>query len=155
VVRDYELMYIIRPDLDDEALKAATESVGTMVRGLGGEVHKTAMWGKRRLAYEISHLRDGHYVVSQLSLEAARVSDLEKALTIHDTVFRHLLVRRAEPAEEPAATQAAEAGAGPGDGVRPEEDGTEAATAGEEDEVPAAESEEDEVPAAESEEDEG
>ena len=94
MVRDYELMYIVRPDLDDEALRAATESVGTLVRGLGGDVGKTAMWGKRRLAYEIGHLRDGHYVVSQLRLDGTRVSELERALRIHDQVFRHLLVRR-------------------------------------------------------------
>ncbi|MGA8015631.1 MAG: 30S ribosomal protein S6 [Candidatus Dormiibacterota bacterium] len=99
MVRDYELMYIVRPDLDDEALRAATESVGTLVRGLGGDVGKTAMWGKRRLAYEIGHLRDGHYVVSQLRLDGTRVSELERALRIHDSVFRHLLVRHETAAE--------------------------------------------------------
>ena len=94
MVRDYELMYIVRPDLDDEALRAATESVGALVRGLGGEITKTSIWGRRRLAYEIDHLRDGQYVLAQVHLDGARVSELERALAIHDTVFRHLLVRR-------------------------------------------------------------
>ena len=93
MVRDYELMYIVRPELDDEALRTATESVDTLIRGLGGTVGKTTMWGKRRLAYEVARLRDGHYVITLLQLDGARVTDLERALQIHDTVFRHLLVR--------------------------------------------------------------
>jgi small subunit ribosomal protein S6 len=96
VVRDYELMYIVRPDLDDEALRTATDSVDTLIRGLGGTVGKTTMWGKRRLAYEVDRLRDGHYVITLIQLDGARVADLERALQIHDTVFRHLLVRRDE-----------------------------------------------------------
>ena len=98
MVRDYELMYIVRPELDDEALRTATESVDTLIRGLGGTVGKTTMWGKRRLAYEVDRLRDGHYVITLLQLDGERVTDLERALTIHDTVFRHLLVRRDETA---------------------------------------------------------
>ena len=96
MVRDYELMYIVRPDLDDEALRTATESVDSLIRGLGGTVGKTTMWGKRRLAYEVDRLRDGHYVITLIQLDGARVADLERALQIHDTVFRHLLVRRDE-----------------------------------------------------------
>jgi small subunit ribosomal protein S6 len=92
VLRDYELMYIVRPDLDDEALRAANDSVADLIRGLGGEVGKTSNWGKRRLAYEIQRMRDGHYVVIQIRLEGSRVSELERALQIHDTVFRHLVV---------------------------------------------------------------
>ena len=96
MVRDYELMYIVRPDLDDEALHTVTESVDALIAGLGGTVGKTTLWGKRRLAYEVDRLRDGHYVITLLQLDGARVADLERALQIHDTVFRHLLVRRDE-----------------------------------------------------------
>jgi small subunit ribosomal protein S6 len=110
VVRDYELMYIVRPELDDEALRTATESVDTLIRGLGGTVGKTTMWGKRRLAYEVDRLRDGHYVITLLQLDGTRVADLERALQIHDTVFRHLLVRGDETV--PAAEEGAEAEAG-------------------------------------------
>ncbi len=101
MVRDYELMYIVRPDLDDDALRAATDSVDTLIAGLGGTVNKTTLWGKRRLAYEVDRLRDGHYVITLLQLDGERVTDLERALTIHDTVFRHLLVRRDETAATP------------------------------------------------------
>jgi len=145
-VPDYELMYIVRPDLDEEALRAATESVATLVRGLGGEVSKTAMWGKRRLAYEIARLRDGHYVVCQIRLDGDRVSELERALKIHETVFRHLLVRR-EQAAGGAEGEATEGGLPSQAGA--DDDGAFAGEdrelTGEEDEVPAADTaEEDE-----------
>jgi small subunit ribosomal protein S6 len=91
MVRDYELMYIVRPDLDDEALATAMQSVHTLVEGQGGEVVKTTSWGKRRLAYEIERMRDGHYVLLHMRLDSAKVKDVERLLHIHDNVFRHLV----------------------------------------------------------------
>ena len=92
MVRDYELMYIIRPELDDEAVAAAVESVAGLVAAQDGEVTKSTMWGRRRLAYTVSHLREGHYVIASIRLEGSKVAPLERALRIHDNVFRHLLV---------------------------------------------------------------
>lgn len=92
MVRDYELMYIIRPELDDEAMQASMDSVGALIEGYGGQVTKITPWGKRRLAFEVKHLRDGHYVLTKLKLDGDRVTDLERTLRISDTVFRHLLV---------------------------------------------------------------
>lgn len=91
MARDYELMYIVRPDLDDEAVQAAMDSVQSLIEAQGGEVVTTTPWGKRRLAYEIERLRDGHYVLLHIRLDGDRVKELERLLAIHDTVFRHLL----------------------------------------------------------------
>ena len=99
--RDYELMYIVRPELDDDALRAAVKSVRGIVEAQGGEVVKTTLWGKRRLAYEVRRLRDGHYVLVVLRLDGDRVAPVERALRIHDTVFRHLLVQHEGPMPEP------------------------------------------------------
>ena len=74
MVRDYELMYIVRPELDDEALRATTESVESIIRGLGGSISKTTMWGKRRLAYEVDRLRDGHYVIALIDRKSTRLN---------------------------------------------------------------------------------
>jgi small subunit ribosomal protein S6 len=97
MVRDYELMYIVRPDVDEDGLRVAVDSVKTLIEGQGGEVTKTTMWGKRRLAYEVKHLRDGHYVIVEARLEGAKVAAVERALRIHDSVFRHLLVVQEAP----------------------------------------------------------
>ena len=101
MTRDYELMYIVRPELDDEALRAAVTRVRGMIEAQNGEVVKTTLWGKRRLAYEVSHLRDGHYVLVVLHLDGDRVAPLERALRIDETVFRHLIVLHEGPMPEP------------------------------------------------------
>jgi len=101
MMRDYELMYIVRPDLDEEALRAAARSVRSLIETQGGEVVKTTFWGKRRLAYEVKRLRDGYYVLVALHLDGAKVGAIERTLAISDTVFRHLLVVHQGPMPEP------------------------------------------------------
>ena len=92
MTRDYELMYIVRPELDDDQVRAAVAKVRGMIEAQNGEVVKTTLWGKRRLAYEVAHLRDGHYVLVVLHLDGDHVAPLDRALRIDETVFRHLLV---------------------------------------------------------------
>jgi small subunit ribosomal protein S6 len=100
VVREYELMYVVRPDLDEDGLRGAVESVQGLVEGQGGEVITTTPWGKRRLAYEIAGLRDGHYVIVEFRGDGARIRDLERALRISDHVIRHMItVAVPKPAE--------------------------------------------------------
>ena len=108
MVRDYELMYIARPELDEEGLQAATESVDQLISSAGGTVVRTTNWGRRRLAYEVDHLRDGNYMLLHIRLDGSRVAEVERALAIHETVFRHLLVvREGADDSEAAAGEAA------------------------------------------------
>ncbi|TMB90256.1 MAG: 30S ribosomal protein S6 [Chloroflexi bacterium] len=100
-MRDYELMYIVRPELDEDGVRGAVQSVRTLVEGQGGEIVKTTLWGKRRLAYDVQRMHDGHYVLVALRLDGERVGAVERALRIHDTVFRHLLVVHQGPMPEP------------------------------------------------------
>jgi small subunit ribosomal protein S6 len=101
MMRDYELMYIIRPELDDDAVRATVKTVRTFIESQGGEVVKTTLWGKRRLAYEVQRLRDGHYVLAVLRLDGERVRGVERALRLNDNVFRHLVVLHEGPMPEP------------------------------------------------------
>lgn len=153
MVRDYELMYIVRPDVDDDGLRAAVDSVRSLIEGQGGTVRKTTMWGKRRLAYEVAHLRDGHYVIVEMQIDGSKVAPVERALRIHDTVFRHLLVVQEVPSADtdgegegegggeyittasPEATADTEiTDTGTGTGADDDEDGYESAGVGAEDE---------------------
>jgi small subunit ribosomal protein S6 len=101
VMRHYELMYIVRPELDDDGVRTAIRSVRSSVESQGGEVIKTTLWGKRRLAYEVQRLRDGHYVLVVLRLDGSKVGAVERTLRISDSVFRHLLVLHQGPLPEP------------------------------------------------------
>ncbi len=148
MVRDYELMYIVRPDVDDDGLRAAVDSVKSLVEGQGGEVRKTTMWGKRRLAYEVKHLRDGHYVIAELRLDGSKVAEVERALRIHDSVFRHLLVIQEVPSPEGEEGEVSADGALPADGAVPAESSSTVDADAEADAPPADEASEDEEEAA-------
>ncbi len=92
-MRGYELMFIIRPDLDDEATEAVIEKVRSTIENNKGEIAKVDKWGKRRLAYEIKDLREGFYVVVNFKGDAALAAELDRVLKITDTVLRHMIVR--------------------------------------------------------------
>jgi len=92
----YELMYIVKPELDDQAVQQEIDKVGQLIQTNGGEVKKVTPWGKRRLAYSVKDQREGHYVVEEFDLDQAKVQEVERVLRISDSVFRHLLVRQEE-----------------------------------------------------------
>ena len=92
----YELMYIVKPDLDDQAVQQEIDKVGQLIQTNGGQLKKVTPWGKRRLAYTVKDNREGHYVVAEFNLDQAKVQEVERVLKISDTVFRHLLVRQDE-----------------------------------------------------------
>lgn len=96
MLRDYEILYIVRPELDEEQLNQAVDSVGKLIQNLGGEAQKTDVWGRRRLAYEVAHLREGQYVLTDFRLEPERVKEMEATLKISETIFRHLITRKPE-----------------------------------------------------------
>ena len=92
----YELMYIVKPELDDQQVQQEIEKVGQLIQTNGGQVKKVTPWGKRRLAYTVKDQREGHYVVEEFDLDQAKVQEVDRVLKISDTVFRHLLVRQEE-----------------------------------------------------------
>ncbi len=95
-MRDYELMYVVRPNLSDEEISPIVERISNYVATLGGqvkEVIQTSPWGRRRLAYNIENFQDGYYVVVNLLLEPRQASELERSLRLSDDILRHMLVR--------------------------------------------------------------
>jgi len=107
LLRDYEILFIVRPDLDEEQLGAAVKTVETLIANLDGEHQKTDVWGRRRLAYEVDHLREGQFVLTDFRLDPARVPEMEATLKISEPVFRHLVVRKPEKVSAPARAAAA------------------------------------------------
>ena len=94
MLRDYELMYIVRPSVSEDQYPSVTERVDTMIGNLGGEVAEKSPWGKRRLAYPIENHEDGYYMVAKIKLNPSRTRELEEQLRIYDEVIRHILVRQ-------------------------------------------------------------
>lgn len=91
-MRKYEVMYILRPDLEQEAVQSAVEKFQGII-SQNGEITKQEVWGKRRLAYEIEKFRDGIYVVVNFNANPETVSELDRMLRISDDVIRYLIVK--------------------------------------------------------------
>lgn len=89
-MRKYEVMYIIRPDIEQEAVQAAVEKFQGIISN-GGEITKHDVMGKRRLAYEIKKFRDGVYVLVNFNATPEVVSELERIMKISDEVIRYLI----------------------------------------------------------------
>ncbi|MBW7475644.1 30S ribosomal protein S6 [Paenibacillus oenotherae] len=91
-MRKYEVMYIIRPDVEQEALQALTDKFQGIISN-GGEITKHDVIGKRRLAYEIEKFRDGIYVLVHFNATSEVVAELDRVMKITDEVIRSMIVR--------------------------------------------------------------
>jgi small subunit ribosomal protein S6 len=98
-LRTYELVFIAQPDLDEEHLNALVEQVQQVITTNGGEMVKTELVGRRRLAYPIRKRREGHYVLMHANMETVTLSELDRALKLSEDVLRTLMVRLDEMTE--------------------------------------------------------
>lgn len=89
----YELMYVVRPTVDEQALAAVNEKVDRFITTGGGSILKRDDWGKRRLASPIVKITDGFYSVLQFDLPAPAVRDLDRSLKLTEEVMRFLITR--------------------------------------------------------------
>jgi small subunit ribosomal protein S6 len=94
-LRDYELVYVIRPSAAEEDVNALTERVQGWISGDGGEIQKVNPWGRRRLAYPIDRFREGMYVQINFRTMPNALSGIERQLKLSEDVIRYLLVRPA------------------------------------------------------------
>ncbi len=92
-MRDYELVMIVSPEVDDEAVPSTVERVQQFIAEQGGQVKEVTPWGRRRLAYPIERHQEGSYVVAQLSFDPQRLKVLEENLELAEDVIRHLVVK--------------------------------------------------------------
>jgi small subunit ribosomal protein S6 len=108
-VRRYELMLLLRPDLEDDKLQASVEKVTRAIVNGGGSLSKVSPWGKRRLAYDIAHHREASYFLIHFDIEPSQVREIERGLLITEEILRHLVTVLEDrgPADEVAPAVAA------------------------------------------------
>jgi small subunit ribosomal protein S6 len=94
VKRDYELGFILNPEVSEEQTSAILERIEKIVKNYDGQVVKVNQWGRRRLAYPIEHHRDGFYVFIDMILTPETVLELDRTLKVSEEVMRHLVKRR-------------------------------------------------------------
>jgi small subunit ribosomal protein S6 len=104
-MRDYECMYILHPELQEDQYNQLVEKFQNLVADTGGAIVKTDIWGKRRLAYEVKKLREGYYVLFNFQGEPSTAQELERVLKITEGVIRYLVIRLKDDQAELAAAE--------------------------------------------------
>jgi len=92
-LQDYELMYIISPEISDDVLETRVNGITQFITGRDGVVAGVEKWGKKKLAYPIQHFLEGNYVLTKFKMSPARCKELEANLRISEEIIRHLLVK--------------------------------------------------------------
>ncbi|MEG3069267.1 MAG: 30S ribosomal protein S6 [Syntrophaceticus schinkii] len=93
-MRSYETLFVLKPDLDEEATTAAIERLTELIQKNKGTVEQINRWGKKRLAYEIEDYREGYYTLVYFQGEPETAKELDRVMRISDFLLRHTIVRR-------------------------------------------------------------
>ena len=92
LVNQYEVTYILRPSLEEGDVDTRANAIAEIIKGQGGELVAIEKLGKKRLAYEIDDLREGHYVVMGFKSTGVASKELERQLKLHEDVLRALVI---------------------------------------------------------------
>ena len=94
--RSYELIYVLKPDAPETEVADMHKQVADIVERLGGTIDKSenaAPWGRRKLAYEIGHHKEGFYVLEQITGSGELMKEIDRRLKVTEGLLRHLIVR--------------------------------------------------------------
>ena len=110
--RQYEVVFIVDPTADEEVSKL-TDGFSQIIVDQGGTITKAETMGKRQLAYEINHHKDGTFVLLEIEGSGREIAELERRMRVNDRILRYLTVRvdedrrRAEKLKDRRARKAA------------------------------------------------
>jgi small subunit ribosomal protein S6 len=92
-MQKYEVLYIVKPDLNDADVQKIVDQYKAAVENQGGTVEKAGKWDKRRLAYEVEGFREGTYILMNFEAPAKVPAELSRLMRINDTVIRHRIFK--------------------------------------------------------------
>jgi small subunit ribosomal protein S6 len=95
-LQDYELVFILNPDMAEEAIESRINSFSQFITTREGIISDMQKWGKKKLAYPIEHCLEGNYFLAKFQMKPARTKELEANLRISEEVIRHLLIKAGE-----------------------------------------------------------
>ena len=91
--RIYEVVFIINPEVGDDEAMRLSETVQKIITSQGGTITKTEVMGRRQLAYEINHKKDGTYVLLEVEGSGAEIAELERRMRVNDQILRYMTIR--------------------------------------------------------------
>ena len=90
----YELAVVVSAKIEDDERAQVIEKVKALVERFGGQISDVDEWGKKRLAYEIQHMKEGYYYFIQFDAETSAPAEIEKHVRIMENVIRYLCVKQ-------------------------------------------------------------
>ena len=108
--RTYEVIFIVDPDAAEDDVMKLSEGVQKIITGQGGSITKTEMMGKRQLAYEINHKKDGNYVLLEVEGSGKEIAEVERRMRVNDQILRYMTVRVDEMRQRAEKLKARRAG---------------------------------------------
>ncbi|SDN61936.1 small subunit ribosomal protein S6 [Fictibacillus solisalsi] len=91
-MKKYEIMYIVRPNLEEDALTAVKERAKTILTDNGAEIANEKEMGKKRLAYEINDYRDGYYTLLNVNAPVEAINEFDRLMKINEDVLRFMTI---------------------------------------------------------------
>jgi small subunit ribosomal protein S6 len=95
-VREYELVYVLQPGMDDAAIQGFEKRMADLITAQGGQDVVTEPWGKRNLAYPIKRYFEGYYILHRFAMPPSGADELDRTLRYNEDVIRYLLMRQDE-----------------------------------------------------------
>lgn len=90
----YEIMFIVKPDVEEEARNKAIDGLKAILTADGGVIDNVNEWGLRDLAYEMKDYTKGYYVVVDTTTSPANISEFDRLSKINSSILRHLTLRK-------------------------------------------------------------
>ncbi|GAB2559379.1 30S ribosomal protein S6 [Kribbella endophytica] len=92
-MRRYEVLVILDPELEERTVEPSLDTYLNIVRKEGGTVEKVDIWGRRKLAYDVKKKAEGIYAIIDLTAEPAVVKELDRQLTLNESILRTKVLR--------------------------------------------------------------
>ena len=93
-MRNYEVMFVVRPNLEDEATNAVCESMKKVLEGKGATINEVVNMGRRELAYEVKKFNNGSYFLFKITGDKEAVKEFDRVANINEDVIRHIIVKK-------------------------------------------------------------
>jgi len=94
MLNKYETIYIVKPTLEAEAIKALVEKFKTLIETEGGKVSEVQEWGLRKLAYPINKIEQGYYILTNFEANPEFITELERVYKITDSVMKFITIKK-------------------------------------------------------------
>ena len=93
-MREYEVMFVVRPNLEDEATNTVCENMKKVLENQGTTINEVVNMGRRELAYEVKKFNNGSYFLFKVTGEPAAVKEFDRVANISEDIIRHLVVKK-------------------------------------------------------------